>query len=68
MEKLRDYLTDKNLKDYEFAAKVGCSASTISRILTGTRNPSPALARKIEAVTGGAVTISDLFQKLPLAA
>ena len=68
MEKLRDYLNEQNLKSAEFAALVGCSALTISRILTGKRHPSPSLARKIEVKTDGAVTISDLFQELPIAA
>ncbi|WP_109317243.1 helix-turn-helix domain-containing protein [Pseudovibrio ascidiaceicola] len=68
MEKLREYLTDKNLKSAEFAALIGCSAPTVSRILSGKRHPSPSLARKIEVETGGVVTIGDLFQQLPLAA
>lgn len=68
MKKLQSYLTDKGMKSAEFAKRVGCSAPTISRILTGKRYPSPSLARKIEEETEGRVTLRDLFQELPEAA
>ena len=41
-------------------AKVEMSASSISRLANGTQNITLAQARRIEAATGGLVTVAEL--------
>jgi len=64
---LTDYLSDAELSATEFASKVGCTTSTITRILRGERGPSLELALKIEAETKGKVSPKD-FVPTPEAA
>ena len=59
--KLDSYLQKHNLKPSQFAASLGKPASTITRILNGTRLPSFGLMREIADATGGEVTANDFM-------
>lgn len=48
------------MKQRELAAMLGCSQAMITHLETGRRCVSPLFARKIESITGGAVTRYDL--------
>jgi transcriptional regulator with XRE-family HTH domain len=52
MDALSQYLNRENCTQTALAAKLGVSHSTLSRILSGDRQPSVALTKRIEAVTG----------------
>ena len=60
MKELREYLSAHGLTASGFAELVGVSQPTMSRILTGERSPSPALALKIEKKTKGAISRQTL--------
>lgn len=52
MDAITQYLDRQNCTQTEFAAKLGVSHSTVSRIISGERKPSAGLTRRIEALTG----------------
>lgn len=52
MDSLSQYLAREQTTQSALAAKLGVSHSTLSRILSGDRQPSVALTKRIEAVTG----------------
>ncbi len=52
----------------DLARRLGVSAATISRIENGKQGVSLALAVRIERITGGSITPTDLFALLPQAA
>lgn len=52
MDVLSKYLDRENCTQSALASKLGVSHSTLSRILSGDRQPSVALTKRIEAVTG----------------
>ncbi|MFC3133559.1 helix-turn-helix domain-containing protein [Microbaculum marinum] len=56
---LQEYLTAHEKKPSAFAAEIGVPASTITRILNGTRSPTLALMLRIREGTGGLVTPND---------
>lgn len=56
MSNLQDYLKQNDSSISLLAHRVGCSASTISRALSGKRKPSFDLAMAVEDVTGGQIT------------
>lgn len=58
------WLTDRSLPLASFADAIGTTAATVSRIVSGRQNITLSLARKIEAETGGQVTIADLAMEL----
>jgi DNA-binding transcriptional regulator YdaS (Cro superfamily) len=59
--KLIQYMRAKNLDDAAMAALVGdISEHGIKKIKYGERNPSFAVALRIEAVTKGKVRVADL--------
>ena len=58
---LKTYLTENGIKQRHIAEKCGVADSTIGNILKGKYKPSPNLARKIERVTEGAVTLEELL-------
>ena len=55
MEHLQAYLLRVNLRQSEFAALVGSTQATISKLVNGSVQPSLDLAVRIERVTAGAV-------------
>lgn len=61
MHPLKRYLSDIEESVHDFAERVGASRQTLYRIIAGNQTPKPALARKIVAATGAAVTLDDLF-------
>lgn len=61
MKRLIQYLKRSRLTQEAFAASLGVSQATISRIILQQAKPSLALAVRIEAATGGAVRPSDFF-------
>lgn len=66
--KLHDYLQGTNTKPSQLAARMGKPASTITRLLKGTRRPSIELARQISDATDGAVTANDFMEANPASA
>lgn len=56
------YRARHNLTLSKFAARIGTTTSTISRMEWGKQNPSYALARKIIAATNGEINASDLLR------
>ena len=60
--KLSDYLSAAGQNATDFAAKIKCEPSTITRILKGQRGASVPLALKIEKATGGKVQPCDLLR------
>lgn len=62
--KLGVWMKSRGLTAEKMAESVGCSVSTITRLIPGegkkqTRQPSVRLARKIKAATNGAVDFLD---------
>lgn len=60
--KLETYLTENKIKPSAFAAEIGVSPSTITRILNGERSPGLPLVMLIKERTSGAVTPEDFFE------
>jgi len=58
---LKQYLEEKGLSQTEFARKLGVTSARISQIVNRKRNPSVFLMKAIEEVTGGSVTMQELF-------
>lgn len=66
--KFSDYLeTEKALPQSQLAELCGVSQGMISHLATGRRRPSGELARKIELLTEGAVTLSDWYPEVTIA-
>ena len=61
MNALDKYFAETGENAHRLAAKIGCSASTITRPLRGDRNPSVKLARLIEQHTDGRVTAQQFI-------
>ncbi|WP_292585804.1 helix-turn-helix transcriptional regulator, partial [Mesorhizobium sp.] len=59
MTKLAEHLNEHNLSDAEFASKVECDRSMISKIKVGKAKPSLDLALKISRETG--ISVEALF-------
>jgi hypothetical protein len=59
---LTRYLRETGNKLSGLAAKMGCPASTLTRPLNGERNPSIALARRVEIATDGRVTAAEFIE------
>jgi DNA-binding XRE family transcriptional regulator len=59
MQKLVLYLSNMKMRQADFAARVGASQPTISKLLSGDALPSLELAVRIERETGGEVCASD---------
>lgn len=60
---LTAYLDMRRSSLSAFAAEIGRSVSTVSRIARGQVDPSPATARLIVEATKGAVSHDDLFRR-----
>ena len=61
MNVLQTYLESTNESLSAFAARIGRSPSTLSRALSGARNPSFGLARDVERGTGGCVSAKQFL-------
>lgn len=61
MNALDLYFTETGENAHRLAARIGCSASTLTRPLRGERNPSVKLARLVEQHTGGRVTAKQFM-------
>lgn len=61
---LRDYLKEHGLTASAFAAKIGCSISTVTRAMRGEVVPEKATMEKIVAATGGKVQPNDFYEEL----
>ncbi|MDJ1632697.1 helix-turn-helix domain-containing protein [Rhizobium rhizogenes] len=61
MDALSTYLDETNERLSTFAVRIGRSPSTLSRALSGQRDPSIDLARDVERGTGGRVSIIDFI-------
>ncbi len=57
---LDQYLKSENIRRAAFAARVGTSGASITRICQGLQSPSPDLMREIIAASGGKVTLEEL--------
>jgi hypothetical protein len=56
MDALSTYLDEREEKLSAFAVRIGRSPSTLTRALSGQRDPSMDLARDVEKGTGGRVS------------
>lgn len=63
MGNLQDYLKQNDSSVSSLARRVGCSASTISRAISGKRNPSFDLAMAVEDATNGQLT-AEIFMAI----
>lgn len=57
---LNDYFEQDPSRRNALAESLGCNADYLWQIATERRRASPALARRIEAATGGVVTRAEL--------
>ena len=48
-------------RPFALAKRIGCAPSTITRLVTGDRQPSPKLAKEIERETNRAVKATELL-------
>lgn len=64
--KLDEYLSAKSITDVAFAATIGRSPSSISRIRRGLVRPDWSTMDAIKAATNGDVTPNDFIPDLPL--
>ena len=60
--RLDDYITEQGLSRAAFAAKLGMSEASLSRICRGAQNITSATMRSIGELTRGAVTPNDLVE------
>jgi len=60
---LSEYLRHHDLTHSQFGAMVGVTSVAITRYVNGGRMPRPAIMRRIEAVTAGAVGPQDFYNK-----
>ena len=58
MTALASYLDRTGEKQTAFAARINTTASTVSRFCAGTMKPSLEMAHRIQAATGGEVSMS----------
>ena len=66
--KLSSWLKTEGVSARDFAARIGTTEATISRIRNARAQPSFELAEKIMQATGGAVTPNDFLESAPSAA
>jgi DNA-binding XRE family transcriptional regulator len=59
--RLEEYINQKGLTFRKFGALVGVNGSHVFNIAKGKKNPSLPLAKRIENVTKGKVSIAELF-------
>ena len=59
--KLSDYLKIKEMNHSELAKKLGVTRSYLSQIVYEKNRPSVSLAKKIQEITNGYVTVTELL-------
>lgn len=59
---LSDYLTSNGISRGEFARRMGCSISVVSRLAAGLRKPTVGTLQKIIEASEGAVTLDDFVR------
>lgn len=59
MSTLSDFLTSKQIRQQDFAARIGVTQATVSRLAKRTMMPSLPLAVEIERATEGEVSVSS---------
>jgi transcriptional regulator with XRE-family HTH domain len=59
--KLKEYLSKHLISQHRFASLLGITHSHIGHIVNGRRAPSLFLAKQIEEVTNGEVSVYDLI-------
>ncbi len=59
-DRLKAWIVRAGMTNKKFAAKAGTSSSHLKMILSGSRRPSPELARRIELATGRQISSYDL--------
>lgn len=64
MKPLKQYCKNNHLTLNNFATLIGVSRIHIASIIQGKRKPSLTLAKKIETVTNGAVTVQMLADSI----
>lgn len=64
MKPLKQYCKSNHFTQKEFARLTGMSEIHIASIIQGKRKPSLTLAKKIETVTNGAVTVQMLADSI----
>lgn len=62
MDALSRYLEGRGERISSFAVRIGRSPSTLTRALSGDRNPSVGLARDVERGSGGAVSAEEFIR------
>jgi len=62
MDTLTSYLANRGEKLSAFAVRIGRAPSTLTRVLSGARNPSLGLARDVERGTGGEVSAAQFLE------
>ena len=60
---LLEWLQGQNLRDAEFAEKIGVEWQTVQKYRKGQRIPRPDIMKKIAEQTGGKVTANDFYGK-----
>jgi len=63
--KLLSYLRETNLKQADFASRVGVTEAAVSRWCNGKGRPSWDVLARIASVSGGAVTAADFMPDAP---
>lgn len=61
MEKLKQYLKEKNITQREFSEIIGVNSMTLWHYLHGSRVPRLKIMKKIIELTNGYVTANDFF-------
>ena len=59
MRQLSKFLRESEVTQAQFAARVGLSQATVSKLASGTLSPSLQVAVRIERATGGAVCVAS---------
>ena len=60
---LKDYLSKNGISQVDFSNKIGITQARISQIVNKKANPSIVLAKHIEEVTKGKVTVMNLISQ-----
>lgn len=60
--KLADYLKQNDMRMGEFANRIGTSHATVSRYISGARQPTWKILERISAATDGAVQPQDFLR------
>jgi transcriptional regulator with XRE-family HTH domain len=59
--KLKEYMKKHGLKATELAVRMGVCTSAFEHWVSGRRTPRPEHANKLVQITGGEVTLQDIY-------